>query len=66
MGNQGPDDQESSYFVLFHPICHYNVHLSDLEVFDVRFDLINKFIPQAISVETTPTFKLSLLETFFE
>ena len=47
--NHRPDDREFLYFLKFHPICHYNVHESDLEVSGVQFGL-KRFIKQAVDV----------------
>ena len=49
MFNHRPDDREFLYFLKFHPIYHYNVHESDLEVSGVQFGL-KRFIRQSIGV----------------
>ena len=49
MFNHRPDDREFLYFLKFHPIYHYNVHESDLEVSGVQFGL-KRFIRQPICV----------------
>ena len=49
MFNHRPNDREFLYFLKFHPIYHYNVHESDLEVSGVQFGL-KRIIKQAVDV----------------